>query len=166
MTGLNIRNMTVADHRVVGDIGFAAWSSSDASGALSPAPELIARVRQEFSVFPSIATRDVHVAEIESLVVGWAAREGERDYISDLWVHPEYQGRGIGRQLVLHLLRLMTEEGHSFVRIHTQAGNSGAIRLYQRCGFAIVWRGMEHSRSMGIDVEKVHLQRELPAAWV
>jgi ribosomal-protein-alanine N-acetyltransferase len=154
--------MTVADHIVVGEIGFAAWSSSDAFGALSPAPELIARVRQELSVFPSTTTGDIHVAEVESLVVGWAAREGGRDYISDLWVHPGYQGRGIGRQLVLHLLRLMTEEGHPFARIHTQASNSGAIRLYQRCGFAIVWRGAEHSRSMGIEVEKVHLQRELP----
>jgi [ribosomal protein S18]-alanine N-acetyltransferase len=45
--------------------------------------------------------------------------------------------------------------------IHTHARNAGAIRLYQRCGFSIVWRGMEYSKSMGVNLEKIHMEKAL-----
>jgi [ribosomal protein S18]-alanine N-acetyltransferase len=68
---------------------------------------------------------------------------------------------GIGRSLIDHLLSRMRGDGITLATIHTHASNSGAIRLYERAGFRIVWRGMEFSRSAGAELEKVHMERVL-----
>ena len=154
--------MTIADHSVVGEVGFAAWESSDAFKGHDLAAEISERVRHECSIFAASTSGDVHIAELDGVIAGWTARDGARDYVSDLWVHPDHQGRGIGRALVLHVLELISVEGHPSARIDTHASNAGAIRLYERCGFAIVWRGIEFSKSMGIDLEKVHMEKALP----
>ncbi len=154
--------MTIADHMLVGEVGFMAWRSSDAFKDRSPALEISERVRHEFSIFPASTSGDVHVAELDGVIAGWAARDGARDYVSDLWVHPDHQGMGVGKALVLHMLELISADGHPLARIDTHASNAGAIRLYERCGFAIVWRGIEFSTSMGIDLEKVHMETALP----
>ncbi|HEV7435587.1 MAG TPA: GNAT family N-acetyltransferase [Pseudorhizobium sp.] len=154
--------MTVADYTVVGEVGFAAWKSSDAFEEVYLDPQVIERVRREFMAFPAEATSAVHVAEAKGRVIGWAARDGAPNCISDLWVDPEHQGRGVGRALVLHLLDLIAAAGHPLARIQTHAKNAAAIRLYERCGFTMVWRGREFSKSMDVELEKVHLQRDLP----
>jgi ribosomal-protein-alanine N-acetyltransferase len=153
--------MTVADHQVVGEVGFAAWKSSDAFEPAYANAEVIERVRHAFAIFPENTSGDVHPAEIDGVIVGWAARDNDRDYVSDVWVHPDYQGRGIGRALVLHILAVISAEGHPLARISTHASNASAIRLYERCGFEIVWRGIEFSKSMNVDLEKVRLEKRL-----
>ncbi|MGE7369775.1 GNAT family N-acetyltransferase [Neorhizobium sp. NPDC001467] len=153
--------MTIADHHVVGDVGFAACKSSDAFDPTQSNAEVIERVRHEFSIFPQNTLGDVHLAELDGGVVGWTARDSDRDYVSDVWVHPDHQGRGIGRALVLHILAAIDDEGHTLARISTHASNATAIRLYERCGFEIVWRGIEFSKSMNVDLEKVHMEKRL-----
>lgn len=37
----------------------------------------------------------------------------------------------------------------------------GAIRLYGRCGFSIIWHGIEFSERMGVPLEKVQLEKRL-----
>lgn len=106
-------------------------------------------------------TGDVHIASLEDAIVGWAERDGARDCISDLWVDPNNPGRGVGRTLILHLLDIIGAEGHPLARIQTHAKNGAAISLYQRCGFSIIWRGREFSKSMGTELEKVHLEKAL-----
>ncbi|MEB2846058.1 GNAT family N-acetyltransferase [Rhizobiales bacterium RZME27] len=153
--------MTIADHPVVGEVGFAAWKSSDAFDPAYANAEVIERVRHDFAIFPQMTTGDVHLAVLEGAIVGWTARDNDRDYVSDVWVHPDCQGRGIGRTLVLHILDVIAAEGHPLARISTHASNSTAIRLYERCGFEIVWRGIEFSKSMNVDLEKVRMEKRL-----
>jgi ribosomal-protein-alanine N-acetyltransferase len=81
--------------------------------------------------------------------------------VSDLWVHPDHHGQGVGQALLLHLCELMAAEGLPTARLDTHAANEGAIRLYERCGFTIVRRGREFSKSMGVELEKVHLEKRL-----
>ncbi|EJC79092.1 acetyltransferase [Rhizobium leguminosarum bv. trifolii WSM2297] len=153
--------MAAADHEAVGAVGFAAWAASDAFETSYRDPGVIVKVRHEFDVFPHETKGEIFVAERHKAIVGWGARENDPNYISDLWVHPDHQGRGVGRALVLHLCELMANEGLATVRLDTHARNEGAIRLYERCGFAIVWRGREFSKSMGVPLEKVHLEKRL-----
>ncbi|MGI2035844.1 GNAT family N-acetyltransferase [Rhizobium panacihumi] len=153
--------MTIADHLVVGEVGFAAWKSSDAFDPAYANADVIERVWHDFAIFPENTSGDVHLAEIDGVIVGWAARDNDRDYVSDVWVHPDHQGRGVGRALVLHILSVIAAEGHPVARISTHASNANAIRLYERCGFEAVWRGIEFSKSMNVDLEKVHLTKRL-----
>ena len=153
--------MEAADHEAVGALGFAAWAAADAFEDSYRNPDVIAKVRHEFGVFPLQTKGEIFVAELGAEIVGWAAREGEPNYVSDLWVRPDYQGRGVGRTLLLHLCALMAVEGLATARLNTHARNKGAIRLYERCGFTIIWHGIEFSQSMGVPLEKVHLEKRL-----
>jgi ribosomal-protein-alanine N-acetyltransferase len=151
--------MTVADHHVVGEVGFAAWQSSDAFKGVDLSADVLERTRKAYEVFAGETNGDVRLAELDGEVVGWCARDGAPNYISDLWVLPNHQGRGIGKALVLDAIARIKAEGHSTATIHTHGRDAGASRLYHRCGFAITWRGIEYSKSMGIDLEKVHLEQ-------
>ncbi|CAH0340383.1 GNAT family N-acetyltransferase [Rhizobium sp. CECT 9324] len=151
--------MTVADAQSVGETGFAAWSANPVLNSFGVA--ISEQVRQAFHDFPADNVAAIVVAETGGKIVGWTARDGDPDYISDLWVAPDRQGQGVGQALLEHAFALMKREGIEMARIATHAGNSGAIRLYERCGFRLVWRGMERSQAMQMDVEKVRLERPL-----
>jgi ribosomal protein S18 acetylase RimI-like enzyme len=52
-------------------------------------------------------------------------------YLCDVAVHPDYQGQGLGRALVLQLRRLV--EGHRKVLLYAAAGKEG---FYRGLGFS------------------------------
>ncbi|MBX5132513.1 GNAT family N-acetyltransferase [Rhizobium lentis] len=153
--------MTSADRETVGAVGFAAWAAADAFDESYRDPDVIAKVGHEFSVFPRETKGEIFVAALDAEIVGWIAREGQPNYISDLWVQPHHQGKGVGEALLSYLCELITAEGLTTARIDTHARNLGAIRLYKRCGFTIIWHGIEFSRSIGVPLEKVHLEKQL-----
>jgi len=153
--------MTIADHQVVGEVGFAAWKTSGEGEAGFDDPAVIEAARKAFLDYPAEAKGDVAVAELAGRVVGWGAREDDPDYISDIWVDPACQGRGIGSALVRYFLERIEADGFKIAKIHTRATNAGAIRLYERCGFLLVWRGEEFDAGLGIPLEKVHLEKHL-----
>ncbi|MDR7146772.1 GNAT family N-acetyltransferase [Rhizobium sp. BE258] len=153
--------MTVADHIVVGEVGFAAWLSNIKGEEVFSDSSIVAAARKAFVDYPASAKGDVAVAEIGGKVVGWAAREDAPAYISDLWVDPAFQGRGIGAVLLAHFVSVISGEGYRIVRIDTRATNTGAIRLYERAGFSIVRRGFERDASLGVDLEMVKLEMHL-----
>ncbi|WHA40063.1 GNAT family N-acetyltransferase [Agrobacterium larrymoorei] len=153
--------MTEADRDAVGLVGIRAWQSSSAFEDSYLDPMVIERVGGEFAKFAQETSCDVVVAEIDGAPVGWGARAGEPDYISDIWIDPDYQGRGIGRALVDHLIEKMRGSGIAIAKIATHARNVNAIRAYERCGFSIVWQGTQWSESMQVDLEKVRLEKPL-----
>jgi len=153
--------MTVADHLVVGEVGFAAWKTGVDGEAGFTDPAVIEAARKAFFEYPADAKGDVAVAELEGRVVGWGAREDDPDYISDIWIDPACQGRGIGSVLVRYFVERIKTDGIRIAKIHSRATNAGAIRLYERCGFSVVWRGEEFDAGLGIPLEKVHLEMHL-----
>lgn len=70
-------------------------------------------------------------------VVGYAVtgRAGRRGYLQRLAVHPDCQGRGVGRTLVLDGLRWCRRWGTRGVVVNTQHGNERALGLYRGLGF-------------------------------
>ncbi len=50
-------------------------------------------------------------------------------------VHPEWQGKGLGQELISEALCWFFDKNVSQVKVVTQGRNSQAQRLYQRCGF-------------------------------
>jgi ribosomal protein S18 acetylase RimI-like enzyme len=59
--------------------------------------------------------------------------------IESLGVLPEHRGRGIGSRLLEELDEALREAGVTDVILGALAGNSAAIRLYERHGFAPTW---------------------------
>jgi ribosomal-protein-alanine N-acetyltransferase len=151
--------MTAADADSVGRVGFEAWAANPVLNAFGV--DMMVRIRLNFRRFSQERFSLITVGELGGEIAGWTARDGARDYISDLWVSPAHQGLGIGSGLISAVLREMRSEGLKRARIDTHAANEGAIRLYEELGFTVVWRGMQHSPSMGMMVDKVKMQRAL-----
>jgi ribosomal-protein-alanine N-acetyltransferase len=152
-----IRDMTAADAESVGRVGFDAWAANPVLNAFGV--EMMVKIRLSFRRFSEEQFSLITVGQLGDEIVGWTARDGARDYISDLWVSPAHQGLGIGSALLSKMLREMRSEGLKRARIDTHAANEGAIRLYEDLGFNIVWRGLQHSPSMGMAVDKVKMQQ-------
>ena len=84
------------------------------------------------------------VAELDGLIVGfgcWSA-EGE---ISALYILKEFQGRGVGRQLMEALLTKLAS--HRQVHLWVLHGNDKAIAFYQHMGFRLTGESVPNKYS-------------------
>lgn len=59
-------------------------------------------------------------------------------FIKDFTVSPATQGQGIGYTLLLHVLQTFKQKGYTQVELKVRAANTAAIKLYEKCGFAVV----------------------------
>jgi len=62
----------------------------------------------------------------------WAGRHGL--YLEDLFVRPEYRGRGIGKALLVHLARLAAEQRCGRYQWQVLDWNTPSIRFYEALG--------------------------------
>jgi ribosomal protein S18 acetylase RimI-like enzyme len=83
--------------------------------------------------------RHFYIAELDGEPIG-ALRAGEWDGFGDITafgVLPEHQRKGYGRQMLLDSVELLTAEGLIRIRIEVETDNSGALGLYESCGFRV-----------------------------
>ncbi|MCY1382404.1 FR47-like protein [compost metagenome] len=65
---------------------------------------------------------------------------GERSFaetlreVSGVCTHPDFQGRGLARRLMLKLIARQLARGETPF-LHVMSANTGALGLYQRMGF-------------------------------
>jgi ribosomal-protein-alanine N-acetyltransferase len=77
------------------------------------------------------------VLQVDGMIAGHgvlaiAAGEG---HLLNVCVAPEYQGLGLGRRLVEHLLELAVQGGADVVFLEVRWSNAPAIALYESVGF-------------------------------
>jgi ribosomal protein S18 acetylase RimI-like enzyme len=77
------------------------------------------------------------LAELAGQIVGyeWCELYAPRAHLTRLAVHPDYQGRGIGAQLLHRALTDASEHGVNQITLNTQENNYRSLALYQRFGF-------------------------------
>lgn len=80
----------------------------------------------------------VLLSDDTGFLLGWHI--GEEAELARLGVLADERGRGIGLALVLQGLREWQARGVSSVFLEVRASNDGAIRLYERAGFATIGR--------------------------
>jgi ribosomal-protein-alanine N-acetyltransferase len=68
-------------------------------------------------------------------------------HIAELCVVPQFQGLGLGYELLRRSIELLRKAGARRISVTVTASNRGAVRLYTRCGFrqtrrfyAYVWK--------------------------
>jgi ribosomal-protein-alanine acetyltransferase len=77
------------------------------------------------------------VYEAGDRVIGYgilSAGAGEA-HVLNISVHPDYQGRGLGRELMVHLLDRAREYGADTVFLEVRPSNRAAVHLYESIGF-------------------------------
>jgi ribosomal protein S18 acetylase RimI-like enzyme len=84
----------------------------------------------------------IDLALIDDKVVGMIAyNEGE---ISQLYIHIDYQGNGIGQSL----LDKVKEQSSGRLTLYTFEVNENAQRFYEKNGFIIIGRGHENEENL------------------
>lgn len=108
------------------------------------------------------------VAEVDGRVAGWASlssfhsRCGWRGTVEDsVYIHPEMQGRGLGRGLLEALLTRAKECGvHSVVGV-ISGDQKRSLQLHARLGFMEVGRLKEAGEKFGYRLDAVYMQKML-----
>ena len=77
------------------------------------------------------------VAEMEGQIVGyeWCEMHEKRGHLTRLGIHPAYQGRGIGGQLLRRAIIDALHQGVNLITLNTQENNRRSQALYTRFGF-------------------------------
>jgi ribosomal-protein-alanine N-acetyltransferase len=145
---------------VLGELGFAAWKAS--AFALVDAGRIDrARLLAEFCSFGVEHADSTLVAEADGRLLGWGAREDFNQFISDLWVTPDAQGRGVGGSLLTALVEEIRAAGYPQVELETLASHAQAVGFYLRHGFTVAWRREKFSQTLGYAIDKVGMNKSL-----
>jgi len=154
-----IRPATSAEAQDLAVIGLAAWEK-----AIGVWGEDASRLRENAEeAYYDFCTRcwpDIVVAEWDGDLAGWGSCEKADDFITDLWVLPEFQGRGIGTALLEEIESRIKERGFPAARLDTHARNLGAIRLYKRQGYRVKTYFVTYSEPLDEDIDKVEMIKE------
>ena len=77
------------------------------------------------------------VYQFEEQIVGYVVMSiaaGEA-HILTLAVHPEFQGKGLARKILEHVLMISRERGAESIFLEVRPSNQRAIRIYEKAGF-------------------------------
>lgn len=84
------------------------------------------------------------VAEIDDEVAGyasygyWRAKYGFRFSVENsVYVREQFQGRGVGRALMVELIQHAKDHGYHVMVADIEAGNVASIALHERLGFVL-----------------------------
>lgn len=113
------------------EVNNAAFAEHPENGAWNR-EHLADRMRQ-----PWFEAEGVRMAWVGERLAGfcWTKRHDEMGEIFVIGVHPDFQGRSLGRLLMVEGMRSMAERGMTTVMLYVDAGNTAAMSLYESMGF-------------------------------
>jgi len=124
---VNIRRPDPSEYDVVTRVWMAGWEST---GLGHPDDlgfdELRTRLVEQLN-----SAWDLHVADLGNEIVGMLALKPANSQLDQLFLHPDFQGLGIGRQL-LDFAKARLPGG---MWLRTAEKNTRAIAFYQAAGF-------------------------------
>jgi ribosomal protein S18 acetylase RimI-like enzyme len=94
-----------------------------------------------------LANNDVHVIEADGRVAGFMAIAG--DFVDQLYIHPDFQRRGLGKEFLDFAKRLSPEH----VWLFTLQINTNGRAFYEKNGFVAVRFGVSPAPESEPDVE-------------
>lgn len=174
MSGLRVREMTLADCDRVAEIRTRGWRS--AYRGLIPQSYL-----DGLSVEEDAERRRTYLSQGDGSVVnlvaedaggelgGWACHGPYRDdevltadaELYAIYVHPDQVGQGVGRALLTESVTRCTAAGHGRLLLWVLKENDRARRFYERAGFRA--DGAEEPFEVdGVAVPEVRYARTLP----
>lgn len=144
-TPLLVRKATPADVQAIFHLILALAEYEKLSHTVTGTPESL----QEH-LFGTRPYAEAIVAEVEEKIVGFALFFYSYStfltlpgiYLEDLFVLPEYRGKGIGKKLLSYLARLAVSGGFGRLEWSVLDWNEPAIGFYQKIGADILpdWR--------------------------
>ncbi|MFE5309774.1 GNAT family N-acetyltransferase [Isoptericola sp. NPDC056605] len=148
-----LRDAVHADLDALLDIHNAAIRTSTAIWTDDEVPRA---ERERWFGAQAAAGNPILVADDDGAVAGyatyaqWRAKFGYRHTVEDsVYVAEGYQGRGLGRALLVELVDRARAAGHHVMLADIEAGNAASVRLHESLGFAHVGRLPEVGTKFG-----------------
>ena len=122
--------------------------------------EIVTNMMREFYTSPAVITQGsekIFAANVENILSGATCAEGfvfETDkkiigygitarsystefggeciWLEDIYIKPEYRGRGIGTKFIRHIKEIYPDK---ILRLETEHDNAAALKMYKRLGF-------------------------------
>jgi len=105
--------------------------------------------KQDLLALESLEHQDaIHeIALLNERPIGYLSYQdgSEVFFIDQLYLHPNYQGKGHGSEIILRLIRL-AHSRHKAVELSVLVTNARAHRFYERHGFFVVKASAERNR--------------------
>jgi len=96
----HVRNAREGDADILMNIGLRAWQK--AMAPIGDTDALLDSARDAFSNFIRDFWLTITVVEKNGAALGWAAREGLDETISDFWIDPASLRQGLGLRVLAH----------------------------------------------------------------
>tara|TARA_E500000318_G_scaffold86264_3_gene82632 strand:- start:327 stop:806 length:480 start_codon:yes stop_codon:yes gene_type:complete len=154
-----IRGATAADADVAGRAAHAAWLKGIAP--LVPAGTSGRVSASDFVSFVRELPEQVLIAERGGEIAGIGACEHGDNHISDIWVAPPHEGKGLGAALVRALEKRIAARRYQHVTISVLSDNERAFALYRHLGYRITAEGLSYDRYLLVDLMTSHLEKRL-----
>lgn len=156
---ITVRSARQDEADLLAEIGLRAWEK-----AMIPVGETRAMVdnaRRAFQNFTHSSWITISVVETAGIAAGWAAREELDDNITDFWIDPDYQGRGLGSILLAEIESEIARQGFDQARLETHARNEEAVNFFQKHGYSVHWLTISYNPKLDRDVQTVGLSKPL-----
>ena len=98
------------------------------------------------------------VLEADGMVAGLV--QPTADEINGIWVHPDFQGRGIGKRLMDAGEEIIAGRGYRRSWLTCSSFNRHALEFYRRRGYTI-FQSSRHLHECGVDEESFSMERQL-----
>jgi ribosomal-protein-alanine N-acetyltransferase len=157
---VNVRPAQICEIGELAQIGLAAWLKG--IGAHVPGA-VRKRIERDNPFLPFLQEMGpaILVAVVEGKAAGLGACEHKDDLISDVWVSPDFEGRGAGSALVGALERQIASRGYSRARLEVLTGNDRAAALYRHLGYEVQWQAVKYDPILKLDLHKTGMARQL-----
>ncbi|MBX3584179.1 MAG: GNAT family N-acetyltransferase [Rhizobiaceae bacterium] len=160
---IEIRNAMPGEIGDLAKLGLAAWRK----GIMPLVPrDTVERTEKANPFVPFLEKMGsrVLVAVVGDRLAGIAACEHSDDYISDVWVAPAFEGRGVASALIRALEGEIVARGFASARIHVAAANDRARGLYDHLGYRETARRTAFDPVLETTLEKIELAKDLVGA--
>ncbi|OOZ76190.1 GNAT family N-acetyltransferase [Bacillus cereus] len=83
------------------------------------------------------SSHQVYSALIDEKVIGTitVSKEDQSTTLSGFAVHPSYQGKGYGKDILTSMIHALITKGVSTIKLDVETKNNNALKLYTQCGF-------------------------------
>lgn len=159
MAGLVIRPARPGDAERIGAVGHAAWLKGIGVHVEPPAHERVTPAT--FALFAATRCGEIVVAEIDGTMAGFAGTELGDNYISDVWVAPDFESRGVATALLAAIEGVIAERGHRDAEIEVLSANGRALSLYRHLGYEVTWEGARADPVLSLELPKTRLRKPL-----
>ncbi len=101
------------------------------------------------------------VAELDGAICGFCSYDHHKGYLSDLWVSPVWQGKGVAQALLHEMRSTMQDQGRRFLTLEVLAQNHRAFAFYKKQGFIETKRRVKYDPVLKRRLMKIWMMQRL-----